>query len=569
MNMTSRCFQPKLLLGPPADQYERAADRVARQVTQATAARPATVGGGPAGRVLRKPDIQPVHGTGSTAVDPQLQRAIGRAHGGGRPLPGPVRGPMEQALGADFSRVRLHTDAQADQLTRSLRARAFTTGQDIFFRRGNDIASSPGRELLAHELTHVVQQSDGSASPQASGGGLIQRRMGFEFETTAQVRGTFLRPDGMALFDDEKEFYRAAGARWKIVPDEGRMEFVSDPLTTLLELQAVTNEIEAFIGTVRNVTRAADIRATHLGTWTAPAHARPAYTVHVGSGLWFNADVRATDWLGQPQVSVGLLTSSVDRFLRLARNHTTLASLRQQIRQLIGTAEEPPMPTKGIPPNTQNMTQLMQGWDTKLVATWLRQASVNEANNLVRTYAPQLPVQEQKKLRGLWELMRTYWNRLSAITVPGSYKKTQLTALARTDFHSFYNDLTPAGKAAFGAAAGQFAPPGGGVIIGTHITQSRWYASVIQPEAGSTNQPPQGNPRAVDLLSAAQSAIPGEEIATGTDKSMGQHPLDPSGGMQRAVFELRRITPGARIPIRLMYAHVLRPIFRLVQFAER
>lgn len=66
---------------------------------------------------------------------------------------------MERALGADFGGVRVHTDERADALNRSLRARAFTTGADIFFRRGAyDPASPGGREVLAHELTHVVQQ---------------------------------------------------------------------------------------------------------------------------------------------------------------------------------------------------------------------------------------------------------------------------------------------------------------------------------------------------------------------------------------------------------------------------
>lgn len=66
---------------------------------------------------------------------------------------------MERSLGADFSAVRLHTDTQADQLNHALQARAFTTGRDIFFRRGDFNPGSPvGRHLLAHELMHVVQQ---------------------------------------------------------------------------------------------------------------------------------------------------------------------------------------------------------------------------------------------------------------------------------------------------------------------------------------------------------------------------------------------------------------------------
>ncbi|HEX8845923.1 MAG TPA: DUF4157 domain-containing protein [Pyrinomonadaceae bacterium] len=67
---------------------------------------------------------------------------------------------MERAFGADFSDVHVHTDAQADGLNRSLEARAFTAGQDLFFRHGEyNPDSSRGQELIAHELTHVMQQS--------------------------------------------------------------------------------------------------------------------------------------------------------------------------------------------------------------------------------------------------------------------------------------------------------------------------------------------------------------------------------------------------------------------------
>nr|MCM0593799.1 DUF4157 domain-containing protein [Gloeotrichia echinulata DEX184] len=67
------------------------------------------------------------------------------------------------AFGADFSGVKVHTDGQSDQLNRSIQARAFTTGQDVFFRQGEyNPGSRGGQELIAHELTHVVQQNGGA-----------------------------------------------------------------------------------------------------------------------------------------------------------------------------------------------------------------------------------------------------------------------------------------------------------------------------------------------------------------------------------------------------------------------
>jgi hypothetical protein len=74
---------------------------------------------------------------------------------------------MESVMGTNFGGVRVHTDNQAHTLNQELSARAFTTGQDIFFRQGAyDPGSSVGRELIAHELTHVVQQGGASISRQ-------------------------------------------------------------------------------------------------------------------------------------------------------------------------------------------------------------------------------------------------------------------------------------------------------------------------------------------------------------------------------------------------------------------
>jgi hypothetical protein len=157
----------------PGDRLEREADRAADQIVAPAAAGSAAVvpaSRGPAG-IQRSAD-----GPGGGAGAP-VQQAISSARGGGRPLPAPVRGPLERSLGDDFSAVRVHTDAGADRLARGMGAVAFTTGPDIFFRRGRyDPGVQSGRRLLAHELTHVVQQRGLTAPP-------IQRKMGLEYET--------------------------------------------------------------------------------------------------------------------------------------------------------------------------------------------------------------------------------------------------------------------------------------------------------------------------------------------------------------------------------------------------
>ncbi|WP_414553463.1 DUF4157 domain-containing protein, partial [Anabaena sp. CCY 0017] len=97
-------------------------------------------------------------GGGEASTD--LDTAINSARGSGQEMADNIRQPMEQAFGADFSGVKVHTDGQSDQLNQSIQARAFTTGQDVFFRQGEyNPGSRGGQELLAHELTHVVQQN--------------------------------------------------------------------------------------------------------------------------------------------------------------------------------------------------------------------------------------------------------------------------------------------------------------------------------------------------------------------------------------------------------------------------
>ncbi|MFC6661455.1 eCIS core domain-containing protein [Deinococcus multiflagellatus] len=99
------------------------------------------------------------------ATQPVLQRIQAR-RGGGNPLPEAIQRHLEQGLNHDLSRVRIHDDAEADRLAKGVNALAFTTGSDIFFQSGRfNPNSQSGLELLAHEVTHTVQQSQGRVGP--------------------------------------------------------------------------------------------------------------------------------------------------------------------------------------------------------------------------------------------------------------------------------------------------------------------------------------------------------------------------------------------------------------------
>jgi len=97
-------------------------------------------------------------------LDADSEQRIEARRGGGDPLPEDVLHDMQSRFGQDFSRVRVHTDAEAAALCKRLNAHAFTVGNDIFFAPGEFApATERGRNLLAHELTHVVQQGGGAA----------------------------------------------------------------------------------------------------------------------------------------------------------------------------------------------------------------------------------------------------------------------------------------------------------------------------------------------------------------------------------------------------------------------
>jgi hypothetical protein len=116
---------------------------------------------------------------GGGPLEAETESAIQRDLGGGRALEPDQRASAERSLGADFSGVRIHADANSDRLNRSLSARAFTVGSDIFFSRG---AFSPnsggGKELLTHELAHVVQQGQGARDQRGgSQGNKVQTKL--------------------------------------------------------------------------------------------------------------------------------------------------------------------------------------------------------------------------------------------------------------------------------------------------------------------------------------------------------------------------------------------------------
>jgi hypothetical protein len=203
-----RFIQAMLTVSQPGDQYEQEADRVAEQVMrmpdQATPAVVRPEGPPQISRLQRKCEqceeeqiqrqpmdeemeeeqiqrqpmdekmeeeeeapLQTKEAAGQTPqVTPAVQAHVEGLRDGGEPLPGTVRAFFEPRFGHDFSRVRVHTDQPAERSARAVNAQAYTTGSHIVFGAGYySTETLDGRRLLAHELTHVVQQG---ASPMST-----------------------------------------------------------------------------------------------------------------------------------------------------------------------------------------------------------------------------------------------------------------------------------------------------------------------------------------------------------------------------------------------------------------
>lgn len=104
-------------------------------------------------------DSLQLFGENGGAVSPQLSTQIQQSSGSGTALPPPVQQDMGHRIGADFSGVKVHTGPQAASMSSALGAQAFTHGSDIYFNEGKyQPETSEGKHLLAHELTHTVQQ---------------------------------------------------------------------------------------------------------------------------------------------------------------------------------------------------------------------------------------------------------------------------------------------------------------------------------------------------------------------------------------------------------------------------
>ncbi|MGA9995842.1 MAG: DUF4157 domain-containing protein [Pyrinomonadaceae bacterium] len=168
-------IQAKLMVNTPGDIYEQEADHISEQVMhlpEPQLQRACPCGGGCPKCQTEQPGheyerLQTKHvgssDSGQLAAPPTVHEVLASP---GQPLDHATRAFMEPRFGHDFSQVRVHSGPAAEQSAEDVNAHAYTVGHDIVFGAGQFTpGTQEGRRLLAHELTHVAQQSGGERSP--------------------------------------------------------------------------------------------------------------------------------------------------------------------------------------------------------------------------------------------------------------------------------------------------------------------------------------------------------------------------------------------------------------------
>jgi len=259
---------PSLRVGAVNDPLEREADRMAETVMRMPSSASA---GSPGGSIQRKSNCtcggSCVQCSGDTENKNLLRKASGSGNtpssvpgivnnvvgSSGQPLNTPTRSFMEQRFGQDFGHVRVHTDSKAADAAQSVQARAFTLGSNVVFNRGEySPHNSTGKKLLAHELTHVVQQGNDRS--------LIQRNpFPGESEEHYDLRRRMIRLIPGAVRRIRQNVRRGPGGLFpnEFTENDGRIRYGGPGNTaeTLHQrrrrLLDLSNDLEAILGIMR------------------------------------------------------------------------------------------------------------------------------------------------------------------------------------------------------------------------------------------------------------------------------------------------------------------------------
>ncbi len=224
-------ISPKLEIGNPNDKHEQEADAVAQKVVYGNG-----VNDGVSLSTNVSPNVQmkeEENGTlmaksedGTLHATDNLQTTLDSTKGTGQPLDEKTQSEMGPKMNADLSDVKIHTDSKAHEMSEGINAKAFTQGQDIYFKQGNfDTTSNQGKELLAHELAHTQQQGDG-----------VERKIQKKDDPTKKTDGDALHVDQTSITTKANLFIEDQAFKQKVEADRDKLNdqftgFVNDEKT--------------------------------------------------------------------------------------------------------------------------------------------------------------------------------------------------------------------------------------------------------------------------------------------------------------------------------------------------
>jgi hypothetical protein len=386
----SAVVQTKLPIGTPGDAYEQEADRIAQSVMrspqtpsasapsaeQHTTAAPCACGGRCAA----------CRGDAASANAPVIQTkrisaaatsAISHTHAAmpavntvltqpGQPLDHAARGFMESRFGHNFSGVRVHTDDAAAQSARALDAAAYTVGQHMVFDRGYyQPGTDAGRHLIAHELTHTLQQGATDASV---GVPTIQRAMKFELQTlniVRRVKGT-KETELPRKFGPSNNRFLHKGVKGKPAKagKEGTAIELQSEAHGFLEFETpswlndwceVKQRIQEAVDMVDAIS-AAPVVKTVGGVDTVEF---PFSTTHLKqnskmfpkglvSGEKLQVEIKDTDWFAKIQASESFELAQFDSYFSEYLPTSRVSAVRTNVAKLIVDANTAKLPVKDL-----------------------------------------------------------------------------------------------------------------------------------------------------------------------------------------------------------------------------
>ena len=590
-------LQAKLLVGAADDPLEREADRVADQVmrtwSSSAAPTPVTADHEEAGTArLRRTAARRYDPTSAFEADASVARRIAARRGGGQSLPVAVRTRMETSLHADLARVRIHRDAEAAELSAGLAARAFTHGSDIYFGSGAyDPASRSGQHLLAHELTHVVQQGGGGPVARSAVDAELQRKVGFEFEDATWHPWRVGRGAQTTVTPAPRKAKLHLGTGFRLEADDtpgpmmSNIEFVTEPFEEskagLGQLLTALREMKEIM--VRLAPEKGRKGPTGDGPpWPYDPFAYVTSSLHKLSG---SSDVNkvnllfsggSTQGLFKMQATMGTTLSDLPLLmmtfgtLPADRESQELTDKRSKARALVGAP--PYAKILGQAPVLAAKVLLRIRGEAGLTGT--QSAALNDAT-------------KWKPLVGYLSVLMMY---LKSLQVPQGVEgaKARTMFLARNKFSDLYGMLDPVIQSVLAINSGQFLKRHlldvsnehpllakvQGQLPDTNLTLGSPLVNPVMVPAGphgaGRSQPQQlrvssftighwlesagvGQDHltqtAMALWLANNTALPANERTEASDEvfeSFGEYPLDTSGAEALALFENRGILAGDR-----------------------